>query len=121
MFTWRGIVLLDQNFLRQKRRYAAQAVLAALTLGVVLAIVETLANVAIITAIASSAVIVFMTPHSTMARPRRVIGGHFVGATNWASCGRNSRYCWGFLRNGNRNGYLCRHGGWNQHASYGRD
>ncbi len=22
-----------------------------------------------------------MTPHSTMARPRRVIGGHFVGAT----------------------------------------
>lgn len=46
MFTWRRIVLLDQNFLRQKRRYAAQAVLAALTLGVVLAIVETLANVA---------------------------------------------------------------------------
>ncbi len=34
---------------------------------------------AIITAIASSAFIIFMTPHSSMARPRRVVGGHFVG------------------------------------------
>ena len=80
MFRGRRFVLLDQKFLRQKRRYVAQAFLAAFTLAVVLAVLETLTNVAIITAIASSAFIVFMTPHSTMARPRRVVGGHFVGA-----------------------------------------
>ncbi len=70
---------MDRGFFRQKLRYLGQATLAALTLSLVLAVENSLANVAIITAIASSAFIIFMTPHSSMARPRRVVGGHFVG------------------------------------------
>jgi CBS-domain-containing membrane protein len=70
---------MDRGFFRQKLRYLGQATLAALTLSLVLAVEDSLANVAIITAIASSAFIIFMTPHSSMAGPRRVVGGHLVG------------------------------------------
>ena len=72
-------VLIDRYFLRQKQLYLAQAVLAALTLSIVIAIEDTLTNAAILTAIASSTFIIFMTPSSAMAGPRRVIGGHLVG------------------------------------------
>ena len=75
----RGVYLLDRHFLRRKQRYLAQATLAAIALGAVLAIEDSLTNAAIVTAIASSAFIIFMTPASNMAGPRRVMGGHAVG------------------------------------------
>jgi CBS-domain-containing membrane protein len=75
----RGFYLLDRRFRRRKERYFTQAALAALTLAAVLLVKDALTNVAIVTAIASSAFIVFMTPNSRMALPRRVIGGHVAG------------------------------------------
>jgi len=63
---------------RQKERYLAQAALAAVALAVVLAIESTLSHVAIVTAVASSAVIIFTVPHSRQSAPRRVLGGHAV-------------------------------------------
>lgn len=74
----RSVYLLDRHFLRHKQRYLAQAALAAIALAAVLAIESTLSNVAIITAIASSAFIIFMEPHSRQSGPRRVLGGHAV-------------------------------------------
>jgi SAM-dependent methyltransferase len=74
----RGTYLIDRHFRRRWERYVLQAALAALTLAVVVSLEDTLANAAIITAIASSAFIIFMTPHSRMSRPRRVIGGHGI-------------------------------------------
>ena len=74
----RGLYLLDRHFLRRPHRYAVQASLAAVTLGVLVAVEDALTNAATVTAIASSAFIVFMAPHSTMAGPRRVLGGHAI-------------------------------------------
>ena len=75
----RGLYLLDRRFLRRPHRYLVQATLAALTLGVLVAVEDALTNAATVTAIASSAFIVFMAPHSSMAGPRRVLGGHAIG------------------------------------------
>jgi CBS-domain-containing membrane protein len=74
----RGIYLLDRHFLRHKEQYVAQAALAAFALGAVLAVESTLTNVAIVTAIGSSALIIFTVPHARASGPRRVLGGHAV-------------------------------------------
>jgi CBS-domain-containing membrane protein len=74
----RGVYLLDRHFLRRKQRYFLQAALAVVALAAVLAIESTLSNVAIVTAIASSAFIIFTVPHLRQSGPRRVLGGHAV-------------------------------------------
>jgi CBS-domain-containing membrane protein len=74
----RGVYLLDRHFLRQKERYLLQATLAAVALAGVLAIESAVNSAAIITGIASSALIIFTMPHSRQSRPRRVLGGHAV-------------------------------------------
>jgi hypothetical protein len=70
--------VFDARFARQRWRYLAQTLLATLTLAVVLLLEDALANVAVITGIASSAVIVFVNPRTAMAHARRVIGGHVL-------------------------------------------
>ena len=75
----RGLYLLDRRFLRRPPQYFVQAVLAALTLSALVAVEDALTNAATVTAIASSAFIIFMAPHSSMAGPRRVLGGHAIG------------------------------------------
>ena len=75
----RGLYLLDRRFLRRPHRYALQATLAAITLGLLVTVEDAFANPAAITAIASSTFIVFMAPNSLIAGPRRVLGGHGIG------------------------------------------
>jgi CBS-domain-containing membrane protein len=74
----RGVYLLDRHFLRRKERYLLQAALAAVALAAVLAVESALSSAAVVTAVASSALIIFTVPHSRMSRPRRVLGGHAV-------------------------------------------
>jgi CBS-domain-containing membrane protein len=74
----RGVYLLDRHFLRHKEQYLAQAALASFALAAVLAVESTLTNVAIVTAVGSSALIIFTVPHSRASGPRRVLGGHGV-------------------------------------------
>ena len=77
----RGLYLLDRRFLRRPHQYMIQAILAAITLAILVSVEDALTNAATVTAIASSAFIVFMAPHSKLARPRRVLGGHAIGIT----------------------------------------
>jgi CBS-domain-containing membrane protein len=70
--------LFDAGFASRKRQAAVQATLAAITLAIVLVFEDALTNAAIVTAIASTAFLVFVNPGATMAQPRRVIGGHAV-------------------------------------------
>jgi CBS-domain-containing membrane protein len=72
--------LLDSRFAANKRHYIFQATMAAVVLGAVLAMADNLSDAAVVTGIASSAFIIFMSPHSQMAHPRRVFGGHLLGA-----------------------------------------
>jgi hypothetical protein len=83
---WRPCIF-DGRFFARKGRYLAQALLAAITLAVVLTSQDTLANAVVVTAIASSAYLVFFTPHSEMSGARRVMGGHAIGVALGLVCG----------------------------------
>ncbi len=70
--------LIDRRFRRHWRNYIIQCALAALALLIVLLVVDVVLQAAIVVAIASTAFIVFVAPHSMASTPRRVIGGHVV-------------------------------------------
>ena len=70
--------LFDPKVKVNARAYLLQCALAAGTLAAILSIVDLVDRAVIVAAIASSAFIIFVTPHSPMARPRHVIGGHLV-------------------------------------------
>lgn len=60
-------------------RYLFQCSLATLVLFLILTLEGAhLSKAIVIAAIASTAFVVFVTPHSTTATPRHVIGGHFI-------------------------------------------
>ena len=70
--------LIDSHFRRYWKNYLGQCVLAALALLAIMLVMDVVARAAIVVAIASSAFIVFVMPHSRVSTPRRVIGGHVV-------------------------------------------
>ena len=70
--------LIDRRFRRHWKNYLFQCVLATLTLLVILLVVDVVLRAAIVVAIASTAFIIFVAPHSQASSPRRVIGGHVV-------------------------------------------
>ena len=70
--------LIDRRFRRHWKNYLLQCALCMLALLVVLLIVDVVLRAAIVVAIASTAFIVFVLPHSQASTPRRVIGGHFI-------------------------------------------
>jgi len=71
--------LIDKGFRRAPKSYVVQSLLAVVVVAIILYFVEVLTHAAIVAALGASSFIVFATPHSTMARPRRLIGGHVVG------------------------------------------
>ena len=70
--------LFDPKVRVNAKAYLFQCLLAAGTLAAILSIVDAVDRAVIVAAIASSAFIIFVTPHNPMARPRHVIGGHLV-------------------------------------------
>jgi hypothetical protein len=75
----RGLHVLDRRFLRRPFQYLLQASLAALTLGVLVAVKDSVSDAATTTVIACSAVVIFMAPHSGVSGPRRILAGHAIG------------------------------------------
>ena len=70
--------LIDRRFRRHWKSYLLQCALCMLALLAILLVVDVVLRAAIVVAIASTAFIVFVLPHSLAARPRRIVGGHFV-------------------------------------------
>ncbi len=70
--------LIDRRFRRHWKNYIFQCALSALALLIVLLVVDVVLQAAIVVAIASTAFVVFVAPHSIASSPRRVIGGHVV-------------------------------------------
>lgn len=72
--------ILDPKVKRNVRPYLFQCFLASVALLLVLWLEGAhLARAVIIAAIGSTTFILFVTPHSRSAVPRRVIGGHLIG------------------------------------------
>ena len=70
--------LIDRKFRQNWRSYLFQSALTMLALLVILLVIDVVLQAAIVVAIASTAFIVFVAPHSNAASPRRVVGGHLV-------------------------------------------
>ena len=70
--------LIDRRFRRHWKNYLFQCALCMIALLIVLLVVDVVLRAAIVVAIASTAFIVFVLPHSQASTPRRVIGGHFI-------------------------------------------
>ncbi|MCY4365607.1 MAG: HPP family protein [Chloroflexi bacterium] len=70
--------LIDRRFRRHWKSYLFQCALCMLALLAILLVVDVVLRAAIVVAIASTAFIVFVLPHSQAANPRRIVGGHLV-------------------------------------------
>ncbi len=78
----RGIVLggrlIDRKIRRRWGNYLFQCGLSTLALMLILLVEDVVLRAAIVVAIASTAFVVFVIPHSVASNPQRVIGGHVV-------------------------------------------
>lgn len=70
--------LFDPKLRRNVWRYLLQCALATAALVVVLSAQDALARLVVVAAIGSTAFVLLITPHSDMASPRHVLGGHAV-------------------------------------------
>jgi len=70
---------LDKKFLKHKKAFSLQCLMATATAFVVLLLLDTVSNAAIIAALGSSSFIAFTMPHSEVSKPRHIIGGYIIG------------------------------------------
>lgn len=74
-----SVTIFDPKIKHRFGRYLFQCSLATFVLFLILTVEGAhLSKTIVIAAIGSTAFVVFVTPHSTSATPRHVIGGHFV-------------------------------------------
>lgn len=71
--------LTDEKFAKHVWTYMFQCSLAAVTILIVLLILDTTHQTAIIASIGASAFIIFTGPHEFSAKTRNVLGGYFIG------------------------------------------
>ena len=71
--------ILDQKFKDNKARYVLQCTLATLSVLIVLLILDTISDAAIIAALGASSFIAFTMPDARVSKPRFMIGGYLVG------------------------------------------
>ena len=70
--------LIDRRIRRGWKNYLFQCGLSTLALLIIFLVVDVVLRAAIVVAIASTAFIVFVIPHSAASSPQRVIGGQVV-------------------------------------------
>jgi CBS-domain-containing membrane protein len=73
-----GFYIIDPKFKRNIRSYIWQSLVASLVLLAILSVEDALDRAAVVAAIGSTAFILFLVPHSQMASPRSVFGGHLL-------------------------------------------
>jgi len=78
----------DGNFRSNKARYVLQCLLATVAVMVMLAVMSSIANPAVMAALGASAFIAFTMPETKSSQPRIMIGGYVAGiAVGSACCG----------------------------------
>ena len=82
----RRVRIFDTKFQTYKTRYMFQCLLTACAVCVVLLILNTMSDTAIIAALGASSFIVFTMPGVQASRPRFLIGGYIVGTIVGCLC-----------------------------------
>ena len=78
--------LLDEKFKTHRTRYVLQCSLAACVVCIVLLILNTISDTAIIAALGASSFIAFTMPRVDASQPRFLIGGYLIGTTVGCLC-----------------------------------
>ena len=69
---------IDQRFREDPTHYVLQTLVAFAACAIIIIFLGALTNGAMVAALGASAFIVFAAPHSKMAKPRSLIGGHIL-------------------------------------------
>jgi len=80
-----GRYLIDPKFSRNRRSYALQSGLVAITMIAVLMLLDSVYQTILIAALGASSVAAFSSPNMRASRPRCLIGGYFVAVV--VGCG----------------------------------
>jgi CBS-domain-containing membrane protein len=74
------MALIDEKFLRNRKRYFLQASLAFGAILVILIVLDAVTDAAVIASFGASSFIVLAMPHQEVSAARRVLGGSLIGA-----------------------------------------
>lgn len=77
---------IDTKFGRHKGRFLFQCTLAGLSMFLILALMTSYSNAAVMAALGSSCFLVFALPHQPTSQPRLLIGGYVVGIAVGTLC-----------------------------------
>ncbi len=78
--------LMDENFLRHKRRYVLQCLVASVFFMINMLILDVVLNEAIVASVGATCFIIFTMPHRLSSRPRIILGGYFLGGISGTIC-----------------------------------
>ncbi len=76
---------MDPKFRRNARPYIAQCLLATTSIFMILLVLDTVTQTALLASVGASAFIAFSMPHINASKPRYLLGGYIVGTL--AGCG----------------------------------
>jgi len=85
---------LDHKFLKDPVHYVVQTLLAFAAIAVVIVALGALTSGAMVAALGASAFIVFAAPHTSMAQPRNLVGGHVLSMAVGLLCSVVFRFGW---------------------------
>jgi len=71
--------LFDEKFAKNAKSYILQSILAVTAIMITMKVLDVFTQTTIIASIGASSFILFTMPKKDSSRPRRVIGGYFVG------------------------------------------
>jgi len=80
------MAILDPRFRLHKGRYVMQCALVVVALTAVLALLNAIANAAVIAALGASCFIAFTMPHRDVSKPRYLIGSYVIGTLLGSAC-----------------------------------
>jgi len=85
---------IDEKFKKDPTHYVLQTLMAFVAIAVVIVALGALTNGAMVAALGASAFIVFAAPHTSVARPRHLIGGHVISMAVGLLCSLVFRFGW---------------------------
>jgi len=77
---------IDPKFRKNEGRYVVQCAVATLALVVVLAVLDSISDAAIVGALGASSFIAFTMPHKHVSEARYFVGGYSVGVISGVAC-----------------------------------
>jgi CBS-domain-containing membrane protein len=80
------ITVFDKKFKQNKKQFLLQSLFATISIFIILLLLDTVSNAAVIAALGASSFTAFAMPFSKTSEPRQFIGGYLVGIIVGSAC-----------------------------------